>query len=335
MKRQWRPVRFRFPEVYEMNKTLPDLINGFLEYKKQNGHVYTTAEYHLNKYLDFASIHSPSGIIPGRETVNAFLSRYSDTPGNLYNAASVLREFSRYLIGLGYTSAYVIPSGKVPQPTPVRPYLFTDDEIVRFFAACDSIPYDCHVPKRHIVLPAMYRLLYCCGLRCKEARTLKCAQVHTKKHYIDILQSKGPKSRRLFISQELSDYLHDYDTKMNHVLPARTFFFPSREDAPYGANSFQKNFLKIWYTAFPEKQGNGVSIRAYDFRHHFAYANMNRWLKGGKDVNVMLPYLMRYMGHQDIENTLYYFHLVPDIYHTIVEKSSLFEGLLPEVNDHA
>lgn len=46
----------------------------------------------------------------------------------------------------------------------------------------------------------------------------------------------------------------------------------------------------------------------------------------------MLPYLMRYMGHQDIENTLYYFHLVPDIHDAIVQKSSLFEGLLPEVD---
>jgi len=174
-----------------MNKTLPDLINGFLEYKRQNGYVYTTAEYHLNKYLDFVSVHSLSGSIPARETVNAFLGRYSDTPGNLYNAASVLREFSRYLIGLGYASAYVIPAGKVSLPTPVRPYLFTDDEIINFFAVCDSIPYDCHVSKRHLVLPAMYRLLYCCGLRCKEARTLRCEQVHPEKNYIDILQSKG------------------------------------------------------------------------------------------------------------------------------------------------
>ena len=62
---------------------------------------------------------------------------------------------------------------------------------------------------------------------------------------------------------------------------------------------------------------------------------MNLWLKEGKDVNAMLPYLMRYMGNQDIENTLYYFHLVPDIYHTIVEKSSLFEDMLPEVDGHA
>ena len=150
--------------------------------------------------------------------------------------------------------------------------------------------------------------------------------------YIDILQSKGPKSRRLFITQELSDYLGAYNMRMNHIFTGRTFFFPARKDAPYGASAFQRNFLKIWYTAFPGKKGDGISIRAYDFRHHFAYANMNRWLREGKDINVMLPYLMRYMGHQDIQNTLYYFHLVPDIYDTIVRKSSLFERLLPEVN---
>lgn len=315
-----------------MNKNLSDLINEFLEYKMYNGYIYTTARYHLNKYLDFSSNHSPGENIPSKDTINTFLNRYAGTPGNLYNIVATLREFSRYLIGLGYTSAYVIPKGKVSLPTPVQPYLFTDDEVEAFFIACDSIRYDCHVPKRHIVLPAMYRLLYCCGLRCKEVRTLKSENVHLAENYIDILQSKGPKSRRLFITQELSDYLWAYDIKMDHIFPGRTFFFPAREDAPYGAVAFQRNFLKVWYTAFPEKKDDGVSVRAYDFRHHFAYANMNRWLREGKDINVMLPYLMKYMGHQDIENTLYYFHLVPDIYDAIVRKSSLFEELLPEVN---
>ena len=318
-----------------MNNDLSDLITGFLTYKKQNGYVYKTAEYYLKKYCDHVSVLFPAETIPGRESTSLFLDTYADTPGNLYNAAAALREFSRYLISIGYPSAYIIPSGKISMPTPVQPYLFTNEEINAFFAACDSIPYDCHVPKRHIVLPAMYRLLYCCGLRCKETRTLKRAQVFLDKRYIDVLQSKGPRSRRIYISQELSEYLYSYDLKMEHISPDRVYFFPSRNDSPYEAGTFQQNFLKIWYTAFPDKQGDGVRIRAYDFRHHFAYANMNRWLREGKDLNVMLPYLMRYMGHQDIECTLYYFHLVPDIYPDIVKRSSLFEELLPEVDHHA
>ena len=115
-----------------MNKILSDLIKEFLEYKKKNGYVYAAAGYHLNKYLDFSTSHSPGENIPGRDTVNAFLNKYAGTPGNLYNIAAALREFSRYLISLGYTSAYVIPQGKISLPTPVQPYLFTDDEIAAF-----------------------------------------------------------------------------------------------------------------------------------------------------------------------------------------------------------
>ena len=96
----------------------------------------------------------------------------------------------------------------------------------------------------------------------------------------------------------------------------------------------KKNFLRFWYSAFPEKKDSGVSIRAYDFRHHFVYADMNRWLRDGKDVNAMLPYLMRYMGHTDIKNTLYYFHLVPDIYGEIAARSEHSERLIPKVDDN-
>lgn len=186
----------------QMNKTLSDLLKEFIEYKRQNRYDYTTAAYHLNKYLAFSTSHAPEESIPSKDSKNIFLNRYAGTPRNIYNIAVVLREFSKYLIGLGYMSAYIIPLGKVSLPMPVQPYLFTAEELDAFFKACDSIKYDCHVPKRHIVLPTMYRLLYCCGLRCKEVRVLQSENVHLAENYIDILQSKGPKSRRIFISQE-------------------------------------------------------------------------------------------------------------------------------------
>lgn len=314
-----------------MTNTLGELIEEFIEYKHRNGYTYETAGYHLQKYKKFSINVSPNELVPSKYTINTFLNQYIQTPGNLYNIAATLREFSRYLIGLGYHKAYVIPPKKVSLPTPVQPYLFTQDEIDAFFKQCDQIQPYVYLKTRHLVLPALYRLHYCCGLRCKETRTLLRENVHLDLGYIDIIQSKGPKSRRLFISDELIQYLNKYDQEVDLILYKRKFFFPIKGDKPYSASAFSDNFLNIWYKAFPEKKDDGVSVRAYDFRHHFAYANMNRWLKEEKDVNAMLPYLMKYMGHQDIENTLYYFHLVPDIYDTIVRKSSSFESLLPEV----
>lgn len=101
-------------------------------------------------------------------------------------------------------------------------------------------------------------------------------------------------------------------------------------------------FCFVWLVN-PEDSEKGLDIfwvwisekskRLDFFRHHFVYANMNRWLREGKDVNAMLPYLMRYMGHSDVKNTLYYLHLVPDIYGGILDRSRYSEKLIPEVDD--
>lgn len=313
------------------NDSLLTLIDQFISYKKQNGYVYQSGAYYLRKYALSATEIEPTLIVPDRASVERFLGKYENAPGSLYNAAAFLREFSQYLIARGYLEAYLIPSGRTRLPTPVQPYFFTSEEITAFFCECDKVMDNPHYKGRHIVLPAMFRLLYCCGLRCKEVRVLARKDVHLENGYLDVLQSKGPKSRRIYISKELGDYLRDYDCQIGHLFPDRRTFFPNRNDAPYSAAMLEKNFLRFWYSAFPEKKNSGVSIRAYDFRHHFVYANMNRWLREGKDVNAMLPYLMRYMGHSDIKNTLYYFHLVPDIYGSIIAKSGHSEKLIPEV----
>lgn len=305
--------------------------DDFIKYKHSNGYVYVTATYHIKKYVAFSSATAPREVVPSKDTINAFLHLSNKTPGSLYNIASALREFCKYLVSIGHKDAYIIPLKKVHLPTPVQPYLFTTKEIEAFFRQCDEITINPYYKTRHIVLPAMYRLLYCCGLRCKEVRTLLAENVHLDRNYIDVLQSKGPNSRRIFITNELSEYLKSYDKKIRIYLPNRKMFFPNRHDRSYGANFLLVNFKRFWYQAYPKKKNDGVSIRPYDFRHHFAYTNLNRWLKEGKDINTMLPYLMKYMGHSEIEHTLYYFHLVPDIYGAIVEKSGFYENLIPEV----
>ena len=312
-------------------ETMVELADEFLAYKRSNGYIYQTGDYYLMKYVAFAEAMVPSILIPSKETVNAFVSNYTDTPGSLYNSVAVLREFSRYLVNRGYKDAYIFPNNRVRLPMPIQPYFFTEDEINAFFRECDSVKEIQYLKGRHWVLPALYRLLYCCGLSCKEARTLKSENVFLDEGFLDILQSKGPRSRRIFISDELAEYLKSYDNEISVLFPHRHTFFPNKEDRPYSADMLNKNFHRFWYYAFPEKKDSGISVRPYDVRHHFAYANMNRWLMEGKNVNAMLPYLMKYMGHSDVQSTLYYFHLVPDIYGAIVEKSLSSEELIPEV----
>ena len=71
-------------------------------------------------------------------------------------------------------------------------------------------------------------------------------------------------------------------------------------------------FGRIWDQAALPRPVAGQQPRPYDFRHHFAYACIERWMRQRKDVAAMLPYLSRYMGHATIESTYYYIHTSPD-----------------------
>ncbi|MCR5640164.1 MAG: integrase, partial [Lachnospiraceae bacterium] len=91
------------------------------------------------------------------------------------------------------------------------------------------------------------------------------------------------------------------------------------------------NFRDIWLAAGLKRDGK-VNPRAYDFRHHFACANIMRWSTEGNDIHAMLPYLMRYMGHSSLESTYYYIHLIPDFFPVYQEMAFPTEDLLPEVD---
>ena len=71
-------------------------------------------------------------------------------------------------------------------------------------------------------------------------------------------------------------------------------------------------FNRIWDQAGLPRRAGGQRPRPYDFRHHFAYANIERWMAEGIDVAAMLPYLSAYMGHATVESTYYYIHTSPD-----------------------
>jgi integrase len=90
-------------------------------------------------------------------------------------------------------------------------------------------------------------------------------------------------------------------------------------------------FARIWDRAGLARPGGGRQPRPYDFRHHFAYSNIERWMSKGIDVAAMLPYLSRYMGHATFESTYYYVHTSPDFMDSYAELTRRSQSVLPEV----
>lgn len=317
-------------EVYAVREhTLRENSMDFINYKRSLGYIYGNQEYLLARYVRFSESRTSSPV-PIKSITDEFLSTLSEAAGTLYQAVTVLREFSRYLQARGFKESYMIPPKTVSQPVAEDPYFFTEKEVSAFFEKLDAVKPLASFRGRDVVLPALFRLIYCCGLRCKEARTLLCSNVHTGEHYIDVVQSKGPKNRRIFISPELADYLADYEVRINLLFPDREYYFPSNTGNCYSSQFVSGNFRHFWMEAFPGFEMT-TRPRAYDFRHHFAWSNLNRWAAEGLDLNVMLPYLMRYMGDQSVSETLYYFHFVPEFFPAYKGMTSTLEDIIPEV----
>lgn len=305
-------------------------IKQFLEFKRSQGFKYNTAQYYLSKLDCYWATNGYDNNF-SKEHINSwFIRRDNENPDTHNLRISYLREFGRFLQSQGYRDAYIIPTGLSKRGPKFMPYLLSEEEIKKFFGTCDRITPQKENPGKHLVLPAYFHFLYCCGVRTGEARLLKADDVNLIQGYGDINNTKGGISRRLFFNNDLIEVLIEFDSKISIYYPSRTYFFPYDHNDHYSRQAISSAFKKIWSDAGLPAECK-PKPRAYDFRHHFAFANINRWVENGINVNGMLPYLMNYMGHTSIESTFYYIHLIPEFFGKYSEKIRTLESMLPEV----
>lgn len=310
---------------------LAPFMEAFVAYKHSLGWKYITCEYYLREFDSYCAKNESEASTLKDMIRNWMILKKAECSNTHRIRVSPIREFGKFLQSTGFSDSYVIPKKVCQKQTRTIPHFFTDDEIVKFFNVCDRLSPRKENIVRHLVLPMYYRLLYCCGVRTCEARLLMRKNVNLHTGFIDIIHSKGLKDRRLFLPEDLRTLYLKYDALINDIFPDRTYFFPTQINSCCHSTTISQNFNRIWKVAGLDNE-SGSKARAYDFRHHFAFANLNRWIAKGIDVNAMLPYLMRYMGHSSLESTFYYLHLVPEFFTTFSEKTKILEMLLPEVD---
>lgn len=314
----------------ETKTSLDELIADFIIFKRSIGYAYQTEAYYLNNFKE--QCYKMGCVdVPGKNEFREWMKkRAKEQPQTQHARMSPIREFHKYLYNIGIDTGCILPKGIKGSNVRHVPHFFNDNEISLFFERCDSLPRRKENPGREIILPVALRLLYCCGLRPIEVITLKTENVNLKIGFIDILHSKKHKDRRLYLSDELTLYLAEYKRKINVIYTKHEYFFPKDSKKHYNNNYLRNNFRKIWSEICNDNREN---VRLYDMRHHFAFANLNRWVEEGSDVNSKIAYLMKYMGHSSIESTYYYLHLVPEFFSTYVELTRSLSFIIPEVED--
>ena len=155
----------------------------FVAFKQQFGHTYEARIYNL---LDFDRFCAAN--YPGRDTLDQDIVlewaviRPTETANGFATRISAVRQFGKYLAMIG-EDAYIIPDGFRGGDMPLMPYIFSETSLRQFLGYTDSMERYCQSAVRHLVAPAMFRFMYCCGLRPCEARNLDRADVYKRQGY--------------------------------------------------------------------------------------------------------------------------------------------------------
>jgi site-specific recombinase XerD len=172
-----------------------------------------------------------------------------------------------------------IPYGKAPKRLPV---VLSRDEVARFFEACANLKHR-----------AVFGVLYCSGLRTREARLLEIRDLDADRGLIHVRQGKGNKDRYSLLSATLLRTLRCY---WRAYRPERLLFPGRNPDEPIGKSAFNSAFARV-----AQHAGIGKRVTCHVFRHSFA----THLLEAGVDIVT----IQRLLGHASLKTTSLYLHV--------------------------
>ena len=278
-------------------------VKASLGYKKA-----TYAPSYILPFIEFCSDAYPNAPEITKEMFDHWLLNKEFRTDNSRRLAIInIRHFTRYLNAIGKNT--YIPSAEYNvKAQRYQPYIFTDSELLLLFDSIDSITnridYETYHPE--LILPVMFRLELCCGMRPSEPRNLKVEDVDLRTGDIFIRKSKLGKDRHIIMSEDMRWLCAEYDRRVGK----REWFFQAPDGAQILWSWTKHNFDRAWKKSGLAARGN--KPRQYDLRHSFATRTIMRWVDERRDVMALMPFLSSYMGHVSLEETLYYIHLLPE-----------------------
>ena len=305
--------------TYQYKSDMGKLLQCYLKEKIITGFKFEKQARELERFDDYYYRAGYRGVKLTKSMIDAYIYGISyEKRSTHYKKEILLNSLAEFLIRQGHR-VYVPPvkSAAVERCAHV-PYIFSEDELKRFFMAIDRFPKS-YQSNRDIVDPVLFRLLYGCGLRVSEAINLKIGDIDLGSGTIAILGSKNGKDRLVPLAESLVLRFHGLHSKLHTFSDISTYFFISPRGRRLDKSTVYSRFRGYLLTAGISHTKYGP--RVHDFRHSYAVHCLKSWvLKGGELTNLM-PYLAAYMGHADFRGTQYYLRLTADLYPDIIQKT--------------
>ncbi len=306
-------------------------IEGLLEQKRALGYKYDVEEYILGCFDRYwAETNGDSESFTMEALAGWMKQRATEGKSTQALRISVVRQLAFFMNGIGKVS--YIPTVRIRCPRPVV-HVLTRAEITAFFRIVDSF-----IPKRQS--PAVtrmaagykviFRLYLTAGLRRSEAVNLRIRDIDWSNNSMIIYNAKGHKDRVVYMAEDFASLLKSY-IEQNRSEMNTEWVFPSADPSRhFSGGALSIRFRQFWSEAgFASDTAKPPTI--HSLRHTYVVLRMNTWMAQGIDLNVMLPYLSKALGHKSSAETFYYYHHVMEAFHTIKEKDSLADAVFPEV----
>lgn len=304
-------------KFYSYSGVLAKLCEDFVQEKRDLGYLYNSEAKQLNEFSRFTlNFNCPANTLP-KEIVKAWIAKKpTDSDRNQYARFSLISQFAKYMERMGY-SAYIPHRNEIGKlHKTFVPYIFSHDEIQEFFRAADSMEFSPRsiAPRRHLIMPVLFRLLYCCGLRVSEVTTLIGSDVDLEKGILTIRNSKFGRTRYVPISDELRQICINYDkTRLTNSLGI-DWFFAAPDGGCYDTRTIYFIFRELLWKAGISHGGRGKGPRVHDLRHTFCVHCLQKWTMQGEDPTTLLPRLTAYLGHNDFSATEQYLRMTAEAY---------------------
>ena len=315
---------------------LSPFIDGMLSEKRSLGFDYHTEELILARFDQYCIKTGLDTLNVTRDHLDGWCMR-ANTEGlsNQRKRITVVRQLMLYMASLGID--VYLPKGNGRKEV-VLPHILTQEELAAFFHEVDS--YD-PPPNRHVhrrlakEYRVLFRLLYCCGLRNSEGCGIAAEQVDLANGVLTILDSKGHKDRLVYMADDVTEVCKEYFKSLcSDLSGSPKWFFPARDpEKPLKNTSVDRVFNSFWSrTAYSSACSNKPTV--HDLRFTFVTDRINLWAAEGVDLDVMMPYLQRYLGHKDLQDSYYYYHNSGMLYEALRIRDRTAGQVIPEVTDY-
>jgi integrase/recombinase XerD len=310
----------------KFQSVLSACMEKFLQEKHACGYAYhepTRILRHLDHFLVQEGLATCE--LPGSVARKWLAKKAHESGGTHQQRIIVTRQFSRFLLRLGYSAYLPDFTLAARKPSTFVPRMLTDAELRKFFQAVDALEPTARSPLRHLIMPEVFRLLYGCGFRVSEVLKLRVRDVDLDHGIITVRQGKFRKDRLVPPALPLVNRLRKYAAHFESRPPEATFF-PGPSGGPFSLRTVYPLFRQLLLQCGIPHGGRGKGPRIHDYRHVFALHTLRRWYRGGENLDAKLPLLATYLGHQNLSGTQRYLHLTAELFPEITARADAAFG---------